>query len=93
MAPLRSALTTPPPAAQAPRQPSATVPVPAALQRYHVEATPAAVYDALLVGSAALSASATGCSPCSTMAPTSLATTRARLETKLNHDTYERYQL
>ena len=49
---LNAALTTPPPAAQAPRQPPATVPVPAALQRYHVEATPAAVYDALLVGSA-----------------------------------------
>ena len=49
---LNAALTTPPPAAPTPRQPPATVPVPAALQRYHVEATPAAVYDALLVGSA-----------------------------------------
>lgn len=49
---LTAALTTPPPAPQGPHQPPATVPVPAALQRYHVEATPAAVYDALLVGSA-----------------------------------------
>lgn len=48
---LSAALTTPPPAPSAPRQPPATVPVPAALQRYQVEATPAAAYDALLVGS------------------------------------------
>ena len=46
---LSAALAAPPPAPSAPRQPPATVP--AALQRYHVEATPAAAYDALLVGS------------------------------------------
>ncbi len=47
---LSAALTTPPAAPSAPRQPPATVPVPAALQRYRVEATPAAAYDALLAG-------------------------------------------
>ena len=46
---LSAALTTPPPPPRAPRRAPATVP--AALQRYHVEATPAAAYDALLAGS------------------------------------------
>lgn len=49
---LGAVLATPPPAARAPRQVPATVPVPAALQRYQVEAPPAAAYDALLAGRA-----------------------------------------
>ena len=48
---LSAALAAAPPAPRAPRTPPATVPVPAALQRYQVEATPAAAYDALLLGS------------------------------------------
>lgn len=49
---LGAVLATPPPARRAPRQVPATVPVPAALQRYQVEAPPAAAYDALLAGRA-----------------------------------------
>ena len=49
---LSAVLATPPPAPREARQAPATVPVPAALQRYEVEATPAAAYDELLVGGA-----------------------------------------
>ena len=47
---LSEALAAVPPAHR-PSRPPATVPVPAALQRYQVESTPAAAYDALLLGS------------------------------------------
>ena len=48
---LSAALAAPPAEPRAPSLPPATVPVPAALQRYQVESTPAAAYDALLLGS------------------------------------------
>ena len=48
---LSEALAAVPPAPRGPRTPPATVPVPAALQRYQVESTPAATYNALLLGS------------------------------------------
>ena len=48
---LSEALAAVPPALRGPRTPPTTVPVPAALQRYQVESTPAATYDALLLGS------------------------------------------
>ena len=48
---LSAALAAAPPAPRGPSTPPPTVPVPAALQRYQVESTPAAAYDALLLGS------------------------------------------
>ena len=48
---LSAALAAPPPAPRVPSQAPATVPVPAALQGYQVESTPAVAYDALLLGS------------------------------------------
>ena len=47
---LSEALAAVPPAPRQPRTPPATVPVPAALQHYQVESTPAAAYNALLLG-------------------------------------------
>ena len=48
---LGAALAAPSPAPRAPSPAPTTVPVPAALQRYQVESTPAVACDALLVGS------------------------------------------
>ena len=47
---LSAALAAAPPAPRQPSTPPATVPVPAALQRYQVESTPAVAYNALLLG-------------------------------------------
>ena len=48
---LSEALAAVPPAPRGPSTPPPTVPVPAALQRYQVESTPAAAYNVLLLGS------------------------------------------
>ena len=47
---LKEVLSASPRAPRAPGMPPATVPVPAALQDYQVDSTPAASYDALLLG-------------------------------------------
>ena len=48
---LSEALAAPPAPQSAERVPAARVAVPAALAHYHVESTPAAAYDALLLSS------------------------------------------
>lgn len=47
---LEEMFATPPRAATGDNAPPATVPVPDALQRYHVESTPASTYNVLMVG-------------------------------------------